>query len=542
MRRDGNEPVDHRFDPVERDRETETTASGEAGAEAAGDAVPQAIGDVASEAVGERATEPTGEVSMLPPEEASKVAAEIRAVAEMRGQDFVAVELAELQRTGPMPIIAQPVDDDALSADELRDAWPLLDLEERSDGLRVLPREDAEDFFIGLSATDQAALLVHFRPGQRRQWMRLLEPDDVADVIQQAGEDRRPMLLHLLDAPTRKEVTALLAYAEDEAGGLMSTRYARLRPQMTADEAISYLRRQAQDKIETIYTAYVLDPDQHLVGVVSFRDLFATEPKRTVAEVMETDVVRVSDEMDQETVSRVFAEHDLNVIPVVDKDGKMKGIVTVDDIVDVVQEEATEDAQKFGGMEALELPYLQSSRRTMVRKRGRWLTILLIGEMLTATAMGFFEHELIPLLALFLPLIISSGGNSGSQASTLVVRAMALGEVRAADWWLVLRRELMIGLALGAVLGTLASVRVMLWGAAGTYGSHYVLIGVVVAISVTGCVLWGTLAGAMLPFILRKVGADPANASAPLVATLVDVSGIVIYFTVAKLILSGVLL
>jgi magnesium transporter len=536
MRRDDHEPVEHRFDPVDRAGETERSDGGGA------DGVPQVIGDVASAPVGERVMEATGEVSMLPPEEALKVAAEIRAVAEMRGQDFVAVELAELQKTGPLPIIAQPIDDDALSADELRDAWPLLDLEERSDGLRVLPREDAEDFFIGLSATDQASLLVHFRPGQRRQWMRLLEPDDVADVIQQAGEARRSMLLHLLDAPTRKEVTALLAYAEDEAGGLMSTRYARLRPQMTADEAISYLRRQAQDKIETIYTAYVLDPDQHLLGVVSFRDLFATEPKRTVAEVMETTFVRVSDEMDQETVSRVFAEHDLNVIPVVDKDGKMKGIVTVDDIVDVVQEEATEDAQKFGGMEALDVPYLQSSRRTMVRKRGRWLMILLIGEMLTATAMGFFEHELIPILALFLPLIISSGGNSGSQASTLVVRAMALGEVRAADWWLVLRRELMIGIALGTLLGTLASVRVMLWGAAGTYGAHYVLIGVVVAMSVTGCVLWGTLAGAMLPFVLRKVGADPANASAPLVATLVDVSGIVIYFTVAKLILSGVLL
>jgi magnesium transporter len=220
----------------------------------------------------------------------------------------------------------------------------------------------------------------------------------------------------------------------------------------------------------------------------------------------------------------------------------MKGIVTVDDIVDVVQEEATEDAQKFGGMEALELPYLASTRRTMVRKRGRWLTLLLIGEMLTATALGFFEDELIPTLALFLPLIISSGGNSGSQASTLVIRAMALGEVRAADWWLVLRRELAIGLSLGAILGAFASIRVMVWGAAGTYGAHYLLIGVTVAMSVTGCVLWGTLAGAMLPFVLRKAGADPANASAPLVATLVDVSGIIIYFTVAKLVLSGVLL
>src|SRR5262249_44505516 len=338
------------------------------------------------------------------------------------------------------------------------------DLDERGDGLRVLPREDAEDFFIALSGKDQAALLVHFRPGQRRQWMRLLEPDDAADVIQEAPEGHRATLLHLLDAPTRKEVNALLAYEEDEAAGLMSPRYARLRPQMTADEAISYLRRQARDKIETIYYAYVVDPDLHLLGVVSFRDLFATDPKRIVADVMETDVVRVSDEMDQETVSRIFAEHDLNVIPVVDKDGKMKGIVTVDDIVDVVQEAATEDAQKFGGMEALDMPYLASTRRDMIKKRARWLTILLVGEMFTATALGFFEDSLIPILSLFLPLIISSGGNSGSQASTLVIRAMALGEVRAADWWLVFRREILIGVVLGAILGGVASVRVMVWG------------------------------------------------------------------------------
>ena len=514
-----------------------------------GDPVERPVDEAVPEAIAERPSELTGEISTLPPEEASKVAAEIRAVAETRGEAEGSVELLDLGslrsksgKTGPIPLATEPADDDALSADELRDAWPLLDLEERSDGLRVLPREDAEDYFLALAATDQAALLLHFRSGQRRQWMRLLEPDDVADVVQEAGEAHRSTLLDLLDAPTRKEVTALLAYEEDEAGGLMSTRYARLRPNMTADEAISYLRRQARDKIETIYYAYVVDPDQLLLGVVSFRDLFAADPKKIVADVMETDVVRVSDEMDQETVSRIFAEHDLTVIPVVDKDGKMKGIVTVDDIVDVVQEEATEDAQKFGGMEALDVPYLASSRRTMVRKRGRWLTILLIGEMLTATALGFFEDELIPLLALFLPLIISSGGNSGSQASTLVIRAMALGEVRAADWWLVLRREIAIGLALGALLGVFASIRVLIWGYAGAYGAHYVLIGMTVAASVIGCVLWGTLAGAMLPFVLRRFGADPANASAPLVATLVDVSGIIIYFTVAKLILSGVLL
>jgi magnesium transporter len=379
--------------------------------------------------------------------------------------------------------------------------------------------------------------------------MRLLEPDDAADVIQQAGETHRETLLRLLDEPTRKEVLALLAYEEDEAGGLMSTRYARLRPNMTADEAISYMRRQARQRVETIYVAYVLDPEQHLLGVVSFRDLFAADPKKLVADIMETDVVRVTDEMDQETVSRIFAEHDLNVIPVVDKDGRMKGIVTVDDIVDVVQEEATEDAQKFGGLEALDLPYLESSRREMFIKRGKWLALLLVGEMLTTIPLGFFEAQLhaVTVLALFLPLITSGGGNSGSQASTLIIRAMALGQIRPADWWLVLRRELTMGVALGLLLGTITAVRVMVWGAAGAYdedaaGAHYVAVGITVAIAVVGCVAWGTLSGAMLPFLLKKIGADPASASAPLVATIVDVSGIAIYLTVANLVLRGILL
>jgi magnesium transporter len=486
----------------------------------------------------------------LPPEEAKEIVEDIKEIAESRGEDSEVIEkleLPEIPPTGPHPIAAEPPadDDDHLSLDDLRDAWPLLDLEERADGLRVLEREDAEEFFISLSARDQAHLLLHFRPGQRRQWMRLLEPDDVTDVVQEAGDENKQALLGLLDAPTRKEVLALVAYAEDEAGGLMSTRYARLRPQMTADEALSYLRRQARAALETIYVAYVVDADQRLLGVVSFRDLFGADPKKLVAEIMTTDVVRVTDEMDQEAVSRVFAEHDLNVIPVVDKDGKMKGIVTVDDIVDVVQEEATEDIQKFGGLEALDLPYLASTRGEMIKKRARWLTILLIGEMLTATALGFFQKELDKaiVLSLFLPLIISSGGNSGSQASTLVIRAMALGEVRIADWLRVFRREIQMGLVLGAILGSIAALRVMLWGAAGAYsgsaGQHFVMVGLTVAASLVGCVMWGTLMGAMLPFALRKIGADPASASAPLVATLVDVSGIIIYFTIASLILTG---
>ena len=514
--------------------------------------------DSVPEPVSDRLENATGEISMLDPQEASKVAAEIRAVAESRGDDTDVTALPDVQTSGrmkrsmvmpPMPSTdtagSGPPPEDELSSEDLRDAWPLLDLDERGDGLRVLPREDAEEFFVALPASDHAQLLLHFRPGQRRQWMRLLEPDDVADVIQQVGnETQRLHLLALLDAPTRKEVTALLAYAEDEAGGLMSTRYARLRPAMTADEAISYLRRQARDEIETIYYAYVLDIEQRLLGVVSFRDLFAADPKKIVAEIMETDVVRVTDEMDQEAVSRVFAEHDMTVIPVIDQSGRMKGIVTVDDIVDVVQEEATEDIQKFGGMAALELPYLQSSRGDMIKKRLGWLVLLLIGSMLTATALESFQGQIdrVPLLALFLPMIVSTGGNSGSQASTLVIRAMALGEIRAADWWLILRRELLTGLALGAVLGVLALGRVALWGTWGRYGDHYVMMALVAGLSVVGCVLCGTLAGAMLPFVLRKLGADPASASAPFVATLVDVSGILIYFGIANALLTGVML
>lgn len=504
------------------------------------DSVPEPIPD--------RPADATGEVSMMPHAEVMKVTAEIRAIAELRGEESSAFGLVDLPGSGPIRAVTAPgaaaPDDDELSALDLRDAWPLLDLEERSDGLRVLPREDAEDFFVSLPAADQAALLMHFRPGQRRQWVRMLEPDDVADVIQEAGEAHKPTLLGLLDVPTRKEVTALLAYEEDEAGGLMSTRYARLRPQMTADEAISFLRRQARASVETIYYAYVLEIDQRLVGVVSFRELFAADPQKTVAEIMETDVVRVSDEMDQETVARVFAEHDLNVVPVVDAEGKMKGIVTVDDIVDVVQEEATEDAQKFGGMAALEVPYLQSSRRQMIKKRGGWLILLLVGSMLTATALESFEGQIdkVPLLALFIPMIVSTGGNSGSQASTLVIRAMALGEIRAADWWLILRRELLTGLALGGILGIVALGRVTLWGSFGRYGEHYHMIALAVGMSVVGCVLCGTIAGAMLPFLMRKIGADPASASAPFVATLVDVSGILIYFGIANLVLSSLLL
>jgi magnesium transporter len=374
--------------------------------------------------------------------------------------------------------------------------------------------------------------------------MRLLAPDDAADLIQQAPAESRSMLLDLLDAATRSEVTALLAYKEDEAGGLMSPRFARLRPDITVDEAISYLRRQAR-QMETIYYAYALDPGQHLLGVVSFRDLFSADRNKTVRDIMRSQFVSVTEKTDQETVARLFSEHHLLAIPVVDSENCMVGIVTVDDIVHVVQDEASEDIQKMGGMEALDAPYLQISFPQMIKKRGGWLAVLFLGEMLTATAMGHFEHEIerAVVLALFVPLIISSGGNSGSQATTLVIRAMAVGELRLRDWWRVVRKEIAAGLVLGMLLGSIGVTRILLWQAiAKPYGEHYGLVAATVGLSLIGVVLFGTTAGSMLPFILRRVGLDPASASAPFVATLVDVSGLVIYFTVASLVLSGTLL
>jgi len=430
-------------------------------------------------------------------------------------------------------------------AAELQEAWPVLSAEERLEGLRVLPHAEAEDFLLALPARDQAEIILQMSPGDRRSWMRLLPPDDAADVIQESPEEEREGLLAVLDEPTRKEVAALLAYKEDEAGGLMNPRYARLRPDMSVDEAITYLRRQARERLETIYYVYVLDTEQRLLGVITFRELFAAAPDKTVRDIMHTDVVTAHESMDQEALSRLFAEHNFLAIPVLDDERHVKGIVTVDDIVDVVQEEATEDIQKFGGMEALDAPYLEAGFWSMVRKRAGWLSALFIGEMLTATAMGRFEGEIARavVLALFVPLIISSGGNSGSQASTLVVRALALGQLRLRDWWRVVRRELSAGLALGTVLAAIGFGRILLWqGLFSTYGEHYLLVALTVATSLVGVVTWGTLAGSMLPLLLRRLGFDPASASAPFVATLVDVSGIVIYFSVASVILGGNLL
>ena len=435
--------------------------------------------------------------------------------------------------------------EDRLTLEELEDAWALLPAEDRVDALKELPPAQAQDFFFGLSSQDQSQVVLAFPLEDRRTWMRILPPDDAADVIQAAPHDEREGLLAALDDATRKEVSALLAYSEDAAGGLMNPRFARVRPDMTVDEAISYLRRQARESPESFFYIYVLDEHQRLLGVVSFRELFSANPAARVRDIMHTDVVKVTDEMDQELVSGVFQEHRLTAIPVIDEGGCMKGIVTADDIVDVVREEATEDIQKLGGMQALDEPYMNVGFFEMIKKRAVWLAVLFVGEMLTATAMGYYEDEIARavVLALFIPLIISGGGNSGSQASTLVIRAMALGEVGLRDWWRVVRREFFSGLVLGGLLGVLGFLRIVVYQRIDPiYGPHYIRIAFTLFGSLIGVVTFGTVAGSLLPFLLRSMKLDPASASAPFVATLVDVTGLVIYFTIANLLLRGYLL
>jgi magnesium transporter len=370
-----------------------------------------------------------------------------------------------------------------------------------------------------------------------RRWFPGLDFTD--QVLQQADE----MEVTVVAERSRHGMSAS-PYPEDEAGALMHAGYVRISPEMTVEEAIAETRQQA-GQVEMIYYAYTLDEAQHLMGVVSFRELLSAERSRKVRDVMRTDYVSVLEDTDQETVAQLLAKRRLLAVPVLDPKGRMLGIITSADVAGLVQQEAGEDIVKIGGMEALDGPYLEVTFSQMVRKRAGWLAILFVGEMLTATAMGFFSAEIerAVVLALFIPLIISSGGNSGSQATTLVIRAMALGEIRLKDWFRVIRRELAAGLTLGMILGVIGVSRIFLWHSLrGTYGPHYGVVALTIGCSLIGVVMFGTTAGSMLPFLLRRCGLDPASASAPFVATLVDVTGLVIYFSVAQVILRGILL
>ncbi len=428
-----------------------------------------------------------------------------------------------------------------ISIDDLWEIWPTLDDEERVEWFNQLEHEDAEDFFSSIPCEDQAEMFIAMPDRDRKHWMRELAPDDAADVLQLIDdEDLRDKLKSTLQPSVRKEVDALMAYKEDEAGGLMSPRFARCRPEMTADEAILYVRRQMREELETIYYIYVLDSQQHLLGVVSFEDLLKSGDSKKISDIMETDLTTVDEDMDQESVALLFAREDFFALPVVDSDNVMKGIITIDDIVDVVQEEATEDIQKMGGMAALDNDYLQSTFRELYSKRVVWLIVLFCCTIITTKVMDFYSSamESAIILGVFVPLIMASGGNTGSQAATLVTRAMALDEIKLRDVLRVFKRELIVGSGLGAtlaILGFIVATAAYFLGMVPSDSSYASFAGTI-SISVGVLVLYGSIVGSMLPFLLKFFHVDPASASAPFVTTILDASGIIIYFTIAKLI------
>ncbi len=374
-----------------------------------------------------------------------------------------------------------------------------------------------------------------------------LSADQQVDLYGELSEAGRARLLHFLPAPTRDTLRALMNYPPTSAGGLMTTEFVGVPTTWTADEVKKHIAEVGNAK-ETVYAIYVLEPGGNtLERVISLREVMMVPGVTRVAGIGDgRKPLTVGPMVDREDVARLIGKYNLLAIPVVDERDHVLGIVTVDDIIDALVSEQTEDVQKFGGMEAIDEPYLQISFLEMLRKRGGWLAVLFVGETLTAQAMGYFEHEIAKaaVVALFIPLIISSGGNSGSQATSLVIRAMALKEVTLRDWWRVVGREIPTGLTLGTMLGGIGFLRIVLWQYLGffDYGSHFLLLGATVFFALIGVVLFGSLAGSMLPFVLRRFGLDPASASAPFVATLVDVTGLVIYFTVASLILRGTLL
>src|SRR5712691_5097491 len=388
-----------------------------------------------------------------------------------------------------------------------------------------------------------AALLASHPPAEIVRLLQELAPDDAAALIDSFPQELAEQIRELMQGQTTAGVTELLENPEGTAGRIMNPRVFALPEEATAAEAVKAL--QQLGGVEMSFYLYVIDDRRHLVGVVSLRRLLLVPPQATLKEIMTTDVISVGVDTDQEEVAKKVSSYHLLAVPVVDDENKLVGTVTVDDVIDVIRDTTTEEFQKLGGLEALDEPYAQTPIATLVKKRARWLVVLFLGEMLTATAMGYFEKEIARavVLALFVPLIISSGGNSGSQAASLIIRALAVGEVTLRDWWRIMRREVISGLSLGTILGSVGFIRVSLWQQLfGTYGAHWFLIALTVFFALIGVVMWGTIAGSMLPFVMKRLGADPATSSAPFVATLVDVTGLVIYFTVAATILRGTLL
>ncbi|MBK6275471.1 MAG: magnesium transporter [Saprospirales bacterium] len=390
----------------------------------------------------------------------------------------------------------------------------------------------------------------------QKKLIHTLPSNKVAELIQNMHFDDRTALLSELTSESVKklvlflphddriETLALLGYPEDSVGRLMNPDYIEVKDNMSVQDALNKIRKLGRT-IENINFIYIIDDHEKLIDDINLKELLIASPETKISDLMDRKYIALNVIDDQESASSLFRKNNRAVLPVIDNEGILLGIVTIDDILRIQSEEDTEDIQKIGGTEALDEPYMNTPFFQLIKKRAPWLVILFIGEMLTATAMAFFEDEIAKavVLVLFIPLIISSGGNSGSQASTLIIRAMALGEIHFEDWWRVMKREILSGLVLGSMLGIIGFLRIVIWNSiTPIYGEHYVLVGLTVGLTLLFIVLWGTLYSSMLPILLKKLGFDPATSSAPFVATLVDVTGLVIYFLVASLLLSGTLL
>ncbi len=403
----------------------------------------------------------------------------------------------------------------------------------------------AASVFKILDIAQQKDIVKELPSAKTAELLNELPADDRTDFLEELPKAAIRDLIKLLDPEERRVTLSLLGYPEDSVGRLMTPDYVYVYQQNTMDEVFATIRKYARNS-ETIDVIYVINEHGQLVDDVRIRDIILAAPDKRIEDVIDGRVVSLKVNDDQENASQVFKMNNRVALPVVDENNILLGIVTIDDMLWVANEEFSEDMQKMGGTEALNEPYLDIPLLKLFRKRVGWLIVLFIGELLTATAMGHFEDEIAKalVLALFVPLIISSGGNSGSQASTLIIQAMAVGEIHLSDWWRVLKREIISGLLLGTVLGLLGFLRVGIWHSVmpEIYGPHWAMIGATVGFSLIGVVLWGTLTGSMLPILLKKLGADPAVSSAPFVATLVDVTGLIIYFSFAYLFLQGLLL
>lgn len=398
---------------------------------------------------------------------------------------------------------------------------------------KVLPERTRQLLVRNLSGEKAATLLNN------------LPDDDLIALVEGLPSRVVNELLKLLSPENRRVVLSMLGYPEHSVGRLMTPHYVAVKQDWTVDQVFRYIRRRGQNS-ETVDVIYVVDDYGILIDDIRLREFLFVDHSTKVSDVMDRKYINLTVTDDESTAIDVFRKNNRFALPVVDEEGILLGIVTIDDVLRLAEDETTEDIQKIGGSEALDEPYNKISFVNLIKKRAGWLIILFFGEMLTATAMGYFEGEISKavVLALFIPLIISSGGNSGSQASSIIIRAMALGEITFKDWWRVMSKEFLSGIVLGGILGAVGFLRIVVWQHVHlyNYGTHWLLVGFTIFFSLVGVVIWGTLSGSMLPILLKKLGADPAASSAPFVATLVDVTGLVIYFSVAYVILNGTLL